>query len=752
MFIRNIFLIITSLCSASFFSQSAFYETDNVREIHIDFYDENWDHLLDSLYIQGEGGRILANLQIDGSTYYSVGVRYKGYSSVSINNIKNPFNIKLDHVIEDQNHEGIDKLKLSNVIHDPSFLREVLSYEVCRKYMPASNANYANLYINGVLWGLYTNVEAVNKEFLIENFGSKYSPFFKCNPEDLNIQIGGLNSDLSNSHGSDSASYMQYYDIESDFGWSHLYHLIDTLNTVPEEIEKVLNVDRTLWMHALNYSMINFDSYIGYGQNYYMYLDQANQFNPIIWDLNMSFGSFRLTDASQLFYGGFDINQAQNMDPLVHHNFISVAPRPLMTSLFESERNRKMYLAHIRTIVEENFQNQEYSTRAESLKAMIYQEVLNDPNKFYSNDDFIANIYDQVSLVSSICPGITQLMDARSEYLSSYPGYSGEPEISNISNNSEGAQLLGNDVWIHAQISDATYAQVSYRFGNNQRFVSVEMFDDGAHNDGNAGDGLYGCKIEGCSNSVDYYLYADNDASGVFSPARAAHEFYNMNSNLSSGDLVINEVMSNNVSVAADPSGNFEDWVELYNTTDFPISTNNLYLSDNLANLLKWDLPNHVIPANGYYVVWADEDGGQGEEHANFQLSNAGEIITMSNADSTFIDDVSYLMQNIDVAFGRSPNGIGDFTMLTPTFNSSNDMTSVIADQEVNVFTASPNPFTDCLTIDSSGSYSVIDLFGRQVMQGSDNVINTSGWTPGVYFLQMDHSRVAPVKLLKIRS
>ena len=750
MFIRSVFLITSCLYSATFFSQSEFYETDNIREIHIDFDDENWDHLLDSLYIEGDGGRILANLEIDGSTYNSVGVRYKGYSSVSINNIKNPFNIKLDYVVDGQNHEGIDKIKLSNVIHDPSFLREVLSYEVCRKYMPASKANYVNLYIDGMLWGLYSNVEAVNKDFLVENFGSKYAPFFKCNPGDLNIQIGGENSNLSNTHGTDSSDYMPYYDIESDFGWSNLYHLIDTLNNAPEEIGQVLNVDRTLWMHALNYSMINFDSYIGYGQNYYMYLDQANQFNPIIWDLNMSFGSFRLTDASQLFYSGFDIPQAQNMDPLVHHNFISVAPRPLMTSLFESVRNRKMYLAHIRTVVEENFLNQEYSTRAESLKEMIFQDVLNDTNKFYSDDDFITNIDDQVSLVSSICPGITQLMDARSEYLSSYPGYSGEPEISNISNNSEGI-LLGNDLWVFAEIADATYAHVSYRFGNNQRFVSVEMFDDGAHNDGSAGDGLYGCKIEGCSNSVDYYLYADNDVSGVFSPVRAANEFYNINSNLSSGDLVINEVMSNNVSIAADPSANFEDWVELYNTTDFPISTNNLYLSDNLTNLLKWDLPNHVIPAHGYYVIWADEDGNQGEEHANFKLSNAGEIITMSNADSTFIDDVSYQMQNIDVAYGRSPNGIGDFTMLTPTFNSSNDMTSVITDQEVNVFSASPNPFTDCLTINTSGSYSVRDLFGRYVMSGSGNVINTSDWCPGVYFIHMDQSLVAPSKLLKIR-
>lgn len=752
MFFRCFFLFFSVIVSVTIFSQSEFYESDDVHEIHIDFYDENWDALLDSLYIEGEGGRILANVDIDGSTYYSVGVRYKGYSSVSINYVKNPFNLKLDYVIEGQNHEGIDKLKLSNVIQDPSFLREVLSYEVCRKYMPASKANYTNLYIGGILWGLYTNVEAVNKEFLIEHFGSKYSPFFKCNPEELNIQIGGENSNLSNTHGTDSMDYVPYYDLESNFGWSSLYHLIDTLNNAPAEISQVLNVDRTLWMHALNYSMVNFDSYIGYSQNYYLYLDQANQFNPIIWDLNMSFGSFRLTDASQLFYGGFDILQAQNMDPLIHHNFISVSPRPLMTSLFESERNRKMYLAHIRTIVEENFENQAYVTRAESLKEMIFQDVLNDTNKFYSDDDFISNIYGQVSLISSICPGITQLMDARSAYLSSYPGFSGEPEISNITVSSDGELLLGNDVWIHAEIVDATYAHVSHRFGNNQRFVSVEMFDDGNHNDGSAGDSVYGCKLEDCSNSIDYYLYADNEVSGVFSPARAAHEFYNLNSNISIGDLVINEVMSNNLSVAADPSGKYEDWIELYNTTDSPISTNNLYLSDNLTNVLKWALPNHVIPAHGYYVIWADEDGSQGEEHANFQLSNTGESITLSHADSTVIDDVSFQMQNMDVSYGRSPNGVGDFAMLTPTFNSSNDMTSVIEDQESHDCNASPNPFTDCLTIRACGSYSVSDVFGRLIVKGEDHrLINTSFWSPGVYFVQMDHSQAVPVKLLKLK-
>ena len=342
-------------------------------------------------------------------------------------------------------------------------------------------------------------------------------------------------------------------------------------------------------------------------------------------------------------------------------------------------------------------------------------------------------------------------MDARSEYLSAYPGYSGAPEISNISNTSEG-MMLGTDVWINAEISDATYAQLSYRFGNNQRFVSTQMFDDGNHNDGNAGDGFYGCKIEDCSNSVDYYLYADNASSGVFSPVRAAYEFYHIQSNISSGDLVINEVMSNNLSIAADPSDTFEDWIELYNTTEFPISTNNLYLSDDLLNTLKWQLPNHVIPPNDYYVIWADEDGNQGEEHSNFQLSNAGETITLRHADSTLIDNVTYPMQNIDIAYGRSPNGVGDFAMLPPTFNASNDRVSVVSDQHANLLSISPNPFKDLLAIHLKGGYSIYDVYGRVVLKGSEQVIHTSDWSPGVYYVHMDHAPFHAIKILKIRS
>ena len=456
------------------FAQSNFYAVDSLREIRIYFYDTDWDYQLDSFYVQGDNERILADLIIDGSPYDSVGVRYKGFSSVSVNRVKNPFNIKLDYVIDDQEHNGVDKLKLSNVIQDPSFVREVLTYEIAANYLPSAKANYANVYVNDTLWGLYTNVEAVNKDFLNDHFGNKYNPFFKCNAENLDITPGGENSNLSNAHGNDSLDYEPYYALKSNYGWESLYNLIDTLNNYSDSVEKILNVDRTLWMHALNYTLVNFDSYIGYGQNYYLYKDKTGQFNPLLWDLNMSFGSFRLTDASSIYFSGFDIAQAQNMDPLLHHTQFSVSPRPLLRNLFLSERNRKMYLAHIRTIVNENFANQSYAVRGQYFQNLIDTSVQNDTNKFYSYADFISNLSNPVTLVTADCPGITQLMDARATYLSNYTGFSGEPTIANITVIPQNF-VAGADVWITADIVDATEAILGYRFGDNMAFKTTAM-------------------------------------------------------------------------------------------------------------------------------------------------------------------------------------------------------------------------------------------------------------------------------------
>ncbi|MBT5698797.1 MAG: hypothetical protein HOJ12_02270, partial [Flavobacteriales bacterium] len=142
---RKITLLVLVLsCSISSFSQNVF--DVGVRNIEIFFNEPNWDNILDSYYANNIGERLIADsVIIDGEVDQDVGIKYKGNSSYNANNIKNPLNIKLDYINNGQSIDGYNILKLSNGFRDPSFVREVLSYEMAREYMPASKATYANV-------------------------------------------------------------------------------------------------------------------------------------------------------------------------------------------------------------------------------------------------------------------------------------------------------------------------------------------------------------------------------------------------------------------------------------------------------------------------------------------------------------------------------------------------------------------------------------------------------------------------------
>ena len=91
-------VVIYFLCFSFFsFSQDVF--DLGVRDIQIFFSDPNWDNILDQYYANNLGERLIADsIIIDGEVDQNVGVKYKGNSSYNINNVKNPFNIKLDYI------------------------------------------------------------------------------------------------------------------------------------------------------------------------------------------------------------------------------------------------------------------------------------------------------------------------------------------------------------------------------------------------------------------------------------------------------------------------------------------------------------------------------------------------------------------------------------------------------------------------------------------------------------------------------
>lgn len=707
--------ILLALSSSGLFAQDTFYQEGKTREIRIYFRESNWDHILDSLFINfGDEGRLIADVSIEGKMLKDVGIRFKGYSSWNIDRRKNPFNIDLDYIHSNQNFDGYTKIKLSNVISDPSFIREALSYEIARKYLPSSQANFANVYINDSLYGLYSNVEAVDKKFVLKHYGSNSNCFFKGSPEKLEYPFGG-NSNLAYSHGSDTNGYYKYYQLESGWGWSELLKLIYTLNKDTSEIESILNVDRTLWMHAFNYALLNLDSYIGYSQNYYIYQDDNGRFNPVIWDLNMSFGSFRESDGSTHFKG-ISIKDIKVLDPLQHLTF-SVSPRPLISNIIADSTLRRMYLAHLRTIIKENFKNNLYYTRGKEIQDVIDSYVFADSNKLTDYSDFRANLDTITGSGSDQVPGIKDLMEARMAYLDTFPGFYGEPEVISIDHFPEFPEK-NKTAYITAKISGSVNVYLFIRYSGRTVFIKKMMFDDGKHGDSIAGDHLYGTDFIPDGNIIQYYIYAENSRAGVFSPERAAYNYYSIQPLLTKGNLVINEIMTINDNIVSDQDGQFDPWIELVNTGDENIRLSGCVLGYDENGYTKYSFPDTSILARKYLVIWADAETSQAGLHANFKLNeNAGKLVLL-NQKNKIIDTVIYGNQEKLKSYGRYPNGTGGFTFMKPSFSKYNT-TGTMPENDFVLF---PNPAREKLSIElknSSENVSIIifNSTGQVMMQ-----------------------------------
>ncbi len=743
-------------------SAQSFYDMNTIQKIEIEFEQSNWDYLLDTAKSGSETYLMAKSVTINGEEFDSVGVKYKGNSTYDAKQIKNPFHIELD-TYKKHDYQGYKDIKLSNVDKDPSYIREVLSYEILRKYMVAPQSNFANVYVNGELLGLYVSSEAISKTFVDTYFNSKSNPFFKCNPVD---GAGPGTSSTPNLVylGQDSSQYYNAYEMKSDYGWGKLIELCNNLQNDIEHIEDYLDVDRALWMLAFNNATVNLDSYIGgFTQNYYLYKDESGRFSCIVWDLNEGFGTFNQTGTIMLN----NTDSKSRMTHLLHEND---ANWPLVQKILSVPTYKKMYLAHMQTIIDENFADNSYFDRGEALQLIINDAVNADPNKDYSYSQYQSNLSYDINSSGpggrpggASTPGIKALMSGRVSYLNALSDFSNtKPNITNVIPSVK-SPSVNSEITITANIVDANSDGVylGYRYETVDKFIKTQMYDDGQHGDGVANDGIYGAVMNVGNTTVQYYIYAENDNIGMFSPERAEHEFYTINAEIDAiqeGDLVINEIMAKNSETITDQDGEYEDWIELYNNSDNTLSLDNLYISDNPENLLKWQFPTGTsIAPKGYLILWADEDQSQEGLHTNFKLSAGGEELTLSYENGITLEYIEFGEQIEDMGYARVPNGTGDFVIQSPTFAKNNDDGSSVLgysnlSSKLMLNQIYPNPFQNSTTIDFSlteSSFVYLEVFnslGEKVANLANGFHNSGnyeyvwdaeGYSEGIYIIYL---------------
>jgi hypothetical protein len=253
-----------------------------------------------SLRPNGSGyGFVLSEIEFNGHRIADVGIRFKGNStySVSAHTIRRPMKVDFDRFVEGGKFAKIKTLNLSNTTFDQSHMREAISFWLFRKLdVPASRTGFGLVYLNvpgkfeREYLGLYTLIEEVDGEFLEKHYGNK---------DGLLLKPGGMRG-LAYL-GDKWDQYVGLYSPRTDakpeacakvIELARLIHKADD-REFAAKIESVLAVDQFLRYVAVTSAVINFDSFLGTGHNYYMYVNPKDRLIHFIpWDHNMTFGGY----------------------------------------------------------------------------------------------------------------------------------------------------------------------------------------------------------------------------------------------------------------------------------------------------------------------------------------------------------------------------------------------------------------------------------------------------------------------------
>tara|TARA_B100000214_G_scaffold232177_1_gene169372 strand:- start:786 stop:2564 length:1779 start_codon:yes stop_codon:yes gene_type:complete len=510
-------------------SPGGLFDEDSLRTIHLDFYNPNYHNYLVNSWFYSPSERIPAKLTLNGVEYDSVGVRYKGNSTFclpnDVSNPKVPYNIDMNYFLEEQQLLEYNKMKLANAWMDPTFVKQIVGSNIYRRYLPTGESNLVRLYSQGNYVGLYVNDESINKQFLKKHFDEKSGPLFKCDNIDRFCDTANAPSAMPPNlyyAGLDTTIYYDSYDMKSDAGWTELVELIKTIALDWENIDSILNVDRVLWAFAVNQVLLNLDCYNTYYiHNYYLYQTKDGLFQMIPWDLDNNF-----TGAIM----GFDFWNPSNVyeyDPYFTGPSLggSTQPwdeRPLLYKLLNDPHYRKIYTAHINTIIEESLDTTAIRANINNLQSLAYNAASQDFNKVFSMNDYYSNVDAPLwAIFNWGFGGIMSTINERKQFLLNHP------EISLIPPTIENVSVV--DDLVTAEVFNASSVTLKATISEyNSKFQSFVMFDDGTNGDLVANDGVYSAILPFQSSGLDikFYILSENNDAIKLSPQRAEYEFY----------------------------------------------------------------------------------------------------------------------------------------------------------------------------------------------------------------------------------
>ncbi len=707
------------------------------------------------------------NKYID-ETIDSIGFRLRGNTSREAE--KKSFKISFNTFIKGRKFYGIEKLNLNGEHNDPSIMRSKISFDMYKKAeIAASRTCHINLYINGAFYGLYMNIEHIDEEFVKKHFDDDSGNLWKClYPANLEYHGTNQNTYKQLNNGGTPVYELKTNEDENDF--SKLVSLIVAINSnnntsYQANLESILDVSSFLKYLSWNILLGSWDSYESLANNYYLYYNPSSkQFTFIPYDYDNTFG---------IDWAGNDWAAISPYSPPL----VSGGPVPLLTKLMQINKYKDLYTHFLEFYKERLFKLELWDSNLESMKSMITNSALLDTFRTkdygFTMNDF-NNSYSSNYSKYHVKYGIRQFVNSRNQNL--------EPQLIHFSNEPMAYKI---DYYpTYPTGTDSVYMVVSAYC--NGGFANTKISVTDATSNINIEYPLVYSPIENTLNVDNYDRYiavipplGNNKTVKVnVVLANQANQTttYPLNGFISiktqgatEKSVVINEFLADNANSVTDPSGEHDDFVELYNTTDQIVNLKGKFLTDNPTNLTKWMFPNtqdYFINPHDFLVVWLDEDLTQQGVHASFKLSKSGEFLGIVESDgASIMDSITFGAQSTDISFGRYADGTDNWYKMNPTPGAANLYTDV--NEEIIAFNYSldvyPNPFNPATNISFTlpeGNITVVkvfDILGREVStlvneyKSAGNYkmqFNANSLAAGVYLCRIESGRFVQTKKL----
>ena len=723
------------------------WRDDVVAKIKIDLLADDLSEILDPNNRNSYEEK-LANFNFDNGTLQenvsAVGFRLRG--NTSRNSQKKSFKVSFDKFVDKQKFEGVEDLNINGEHNDASISRAKICWDILREIgVPAPRANHVELYLNGTYFGLYANVEHIDDEFVQQRFGNDDGDLYKCTwPVDFvyrgeNVENYRDGYELKNNDPNDYSDLIDFLKILNE----------TDISSLPCELEKVFNVDTYLKVIAFDVFTGNWDGPIFNKNNCYLYKNTAtSKFEYIPYDLDNTFGVSWFSDIDWT-------------DRDIYNWSKTGSNRPIYTRLMQVSEYRERFSYYFNQFLQKAMNPSELNPKVDALKNLLAASAENDTYRVldygFSFSDFNQS-FESGKVANHLPHGIKEYINLRHQSADDQVIVQGiMPLVNQLSGiyepNSNELRFTVNVMDDQADLDVKAF----YDLGGGN-INSTQLFDDGNHNDKDAGDGVFSgvAQIDPSIGFVLFYAQATDNQSNLGRFPRCENLEMRFDSPIVG--LVINEFMASNTAAHADTDGEFDDWIELYNNGSEPIDLSQISITDNFNLPGKFLLSEVTLAPDEYYLVWADENGSEGANHANFKLAKDGEEIGIYQANGDvfiMLDTLSYGQQITDVSFGRSPNGTGDFKALDWISPSSNNDAPVNAFELKNEveFEVFPNPFLDDFSMKivdndfqlKNHNMLIVSSLGREVFKAKvlkeQIEVPFESFQKGVYFLILKNEK-----------